>query len=112
MKDNRSLPPGVVMGIEPVWIEGPDGVRHELGQAHRRIISALTRLHRHAPGRALTIQELLEAGWPGERPISPAGTNRVHVVLAQLRRIGMRGVIERYKDGYRIAPSANVTVAS
>ena len=46
-----------------------------------------------------TLQELLQRGWPGEQVTVEAGANRVYVALAQLRRLGMRDVIERCEHG-------------
>lgn len=100
--------PNVLIGYEPSWVAGPDGTRHRLAEAYGRIVAAFLDLHRRAPGAVLTIDDLLSAGWPGERPIPPSGANRVHVALAHLRRMGLRDVIERTRDGYRFAPNAAV----
>lgn len=98
----------LILGIEASWTVASDGTRHVLGQAHRRIVTALAELHRRSPGAVLTMQELLEAGWPGERPIPEAGANRVYVALTQLRRMGMRDLIERCESGYRFVPDAQI----
>ncbi len=100
--------PTLLLGLETSWSVGEDGIRHVLGQAHRRIVTALAELHRRSPEAVLTMQEVLEAGWPGERPIPEAGANRVYVALAQLRRMGMRDLIERTEGGYRFAPGARI----
>lgn len=101
--------PGVMIGYEPSYILGPDGTRHRLAEAYGRIVAAFLDMHRRAPGAVLTIDDLLSAGWPGERPIPPSGANRVHVALAHLRRMGLRDVIERIEGGYRFAPHAAVS---
>jgi hypothetical protein len=105
--NHRSL----VLGIQTSWIAGPDGERYPLGQAHRGIVTALAELHRNAPGAVLTMQQLLEAGWPGERIIPEAGANRVYVALAQLRRLGMRDILERRGGGYRLALTTSLRMA-
>lgn len=102
----------LVLGVETSWAMGPDGSRHMLGQAHRRIVTALAQLHRRSPGAVLTMHELLEAGWPGERPIPEAGANRVYVALTQLRRRGMRDLIERCDGGYRLVPDVQIRFAT
>ncbi len=115
----RAMPPpeGVaergrlVLGMETIWALGADGTRHVLGQAHRRIVTALAELHRRSPRAVLTMQEILAAGWPGERPIAEAGANRVYVALAQLRRMGMRDLIERTRGGYRFVPDLQISFA-
>jgi hypothetical protein len=112
--DDAAAPgrPEVTLGVETCWIVGSDGARHLLGQAQRRIVDALAALHRRSPGAVLTIQELLEIGWPGERPMAEAGANRVYVALTHLRRMGMRGVIERHEGGYRFAPGAVIKLSA
>jgi hypothetical protein len=101
-------PPSVLLGLEVSYIVTSDGVQHPLGHALRRIVTALVERHRTAPGATLTLQELVEAGWPGERPIAEAGANRVYVALTHLRRMGMRDIIERCTDGYRISARASI----
>ncbi len=94
----------LTLGPDAQWVAGPDGTRHKLGRAHRRIVLALVAQREAAPTVALTIWDLLEAGWPGERPLAEAGANRVYVALTRLRSLGLRDVVERFEDGYRIAP--------
>lgn len=98
----------IELGVQTSWVAGADGVRHLLGQAHQRIVTALADLQRREPGAVLTIRELLEAGWPGERTIHEAGANRVYVALTQLRRMGLREIIERSEGGYRFAQDVEI----
>lgn len=102
---------GVTLGPDAAWIAGADGRRHPLGRAQRRIIQALADLHRKDPAATLTMWEVLEAGWPGEQPVFEAGANRVYVTIARLRRMGLRDVIERFEDGYRLSPRALLRLA-
>ncbi len=72
---------------EPFLVVDTDGRGFTaLGQEHvdmsrrRALRLVLTKLATHritAPGQALTLDELLEAGWPGERVLPEAGSNRV-----------------------------------
>ena len=96
----------LTLGPDTTWVAGPDGARHQLGRAHRRMILALVARRDAAPDAALTLWDLLEAGWPGERPLAEAGANRVYVALTRLRTMGLRDVIERFEDGYRLSPRA------
>lgn len=96
--------PDLVVGFEMSWVAGPDGEQHLLGRPHGRIVAAFVDRHREAPGAALTTQDLLQAGWPGERLVANAGVNRVYVALTQLRRMGLRNVLEHREGGYRLAP--------
>jgi hypothetical protein len=90
------------------WFEGSDGCRHSLGRPARRVLLALVAKHRAQPGSALTVWQILEAGWPGEQPAYEAALNRVYVTIARLRKLGLRDVVERFDDGYRIAPGARI----
>jgi len=36
--------------------------------------------------------------------VAEAGANRVYVALTQLRRMGLRNVLEHREGGYRLAP--------
>jgi hypothetical protein len=55
----------------------------------------------------LPVAELIARAWPGDRALSLR--NRLYVSLNTLRELGLRGVIERSKHGYRIAPYVRVT---
>lgn len=99
------------LGPDACWAAGPDGARCRLTGPLRRLLVALVRHHAERPGEVLTLWELLEAGWPGERPLPGAGANRVYVTLARLRRLGLRDVIERFDEGYRVDPQIVVVQA-
>ncbi|WP_437931613.1 hypothetical protein WMF37_20915 [Sorangium sp. So ce291] len=107
-----ACPPTLFLGFEVRWIATEDGVKHSLGHALSRIVTALVDRHDEAPDASLSLQELLDAGWPGERPVAEAGANRVYVALTQLRRMGLRDVIERNEHGYRLAPRAVIRFVS
>ncbi len=76
----------------------------------RRLLRELVRLRRAAPGQYLEPDALIEAGWPGERPIREAGLNRVYVAMSLLRKLGLRDLLQRDERGYRIDPSVAVRV--
>lgn len=102
---------GLTVGPGAAWVAGPDGGRQSLGKAQRRIVKALVDLHLQDPTATLTMWQVFEAGWPGERPIHEAGANRVYVTLTRIRQLGLRDVVDRFDDGYRIAPHAVVRFA-
>ncbi len=56
------------------------------------------------PGRALSADELVAAGWPDERLRPDSARNRLQVALSTLRKLGLRPLLERSKGGYRLAP--------
>jgi predicted ATPase len=75
-------------------------------RAPRRILAALADQRERYPGLALTLEELLEAGWPGERLLPEAGATRVYTAIATLRRMGLKPFLLRGDDGYLLDPSA------
>jgi len=73
-----------------------------------RLLAALVSHRLRAPGEALAVDDLIEAGWPGEKMQRDAGLNRVYVAIAALRRAGLSGDLERSDGGYRLRPSTAV----
>lgn len=76
----------------------------------QRIVLALARKRIDAPGDALALDELLAAGWPGERVRYSTGTNRVHVALSTLRSLGLRTFLVSGPDGYALTSSRPCTL--
>jgi hypothetical protein len=77
-----------------------------------RRLSALAVLHADHPGAALTIDALFERAWPGERALASARTNRVNVALVALRKLGLRGLLQRTSSGYLLDPGAAVELSA
>ncbi len=100
------------IGPDAAWMQAPDGGRHQLGTraALRRILLALAEARLHRPGASLQVADLIEAGWPGERPRADTGANRAYVLLSELRRLGLRDVLQRHDEGYRLDPSVPVQI--
>jgi len=69
-----------------------------------RLVAVLAEQRQNSPGTAISVDELLAAGWPDEQIIHEAGRNRVHVALTTLRKLGLRDVILRRDDGYLFDP--------
>ncbi len=76
----------------------------------RRIVVALAERRIAAPGEAVSLAALVEAGWPGEKIRSDAAVNRVHVALSTLRRLGLRDVIVSGEHGYMVDPTLPVDI--
>jgi hypothetical protein len=68
--------------------------------ALRRILAELARRRVESPGRALSLDGVLEAGWPGERVSTEAGAARVYNAIQRLRRLGLESVLRTRDDGY------------
>ncbi|NUP10115.1 MAG: AAA family ATPase [Polyangiaceae bacterium] len=76
-----------------------------------RILVSLVRRRIDEPGEPAAIEEIIAAGWPGERVRGEAGANRAYVALATLRKLGLRDVIEHGQGGYLIPPRLAVAFA-
>ncbi|MEZ4315756.1 MAG: hypothetical protein R3F14_47675, partial [Polyangiaceae bacterium] len=63
---------------------------------------------REAPGTGVSLDELREAGWPGERMAAASAANRIYVALHQLRGLGLQERVIRTQDGYLLDPTLAV----
>ena len=100
----------VLIGVNAEWVGGTDGVRRRLGHrgALKRVLHRLAIAHRDKPGEAVSVWELVEAGWPGESPIYESALNRTYIAITRLRSLGLKEVIETVEGGYRLRPSARI----
>jgi DNA-binding winged helix-turn-helix (wHTH) protein len=72
-------------------------------------VRALVAQHRERAGTALSVDELLERGWPGEQ-VAQSGANRVYVALTTLRKLGLRDFLNRDQAGYLLDPGAQIEI--
>ena len=75
-----------------------------------RVLSALVEARASRAGRVIRGDELLAIAWAGERFVDGSGENRLHVALTSLRQLGLRPVLERVEDGYRLDPSIRTRI--
>lgn len=112
-----TLPAPVAMTLtvarDGTWLEREGGVRVDLTRrkAVRLVLLALTVERIERPGRALTWEAVLAAGWPGERPVTDSGLKRVYTAVWTLRSLGLEGLLVTRGDGYLLEPSAAVAWA-
>ena len=108
LTQSQSGPPveSLVIGIESRFFRVPGGEWQDLRRhtAARRILEHLIE---HGPVSA-SMADLQAAAWPDERIKKSAATNRVHVALSQLRQRGLKGLLTRDADGYRLDPKLPV----
>jgi hypothetical protein len=101
----------LVVGPEATWFRPPGGVSQSLGSHGpvRRILLALSAGSRESRETAgLSLDELREIGWPGEKIQPEAAANRVHVALAELRRRGLKAYIVRLSKGYALSDRVKI----
>ena len=96
------------------WFEQPGGERVSLAQRHRlrRLFAALVAHYLTAPGEPMSLDELIEHGWPGEKMDAESAINRVHVSLTTLRKLGLRELLNRDEQGYYLDSKAAIVVRS
>lgn len=92
---------GTEVAADGSWFQVRGEARVDLRRRRvlRRVLAALVR-RRAEP---ITHEELLAEGWPGERPTAASGRARVHVAVADLRRLGLRDAIQTVENDGRTA---------
>jgi hypothetical protein len=103
----------LVVGRDARWMQTPGGGRVDLVRYGpvRRLLDRLVVHRLDRPGEALSAEQLIEAGWPGERMRHTAGLLRVYSAVRRLRRLGLEPVLATRDDGYLLDPHAHVARA-
>jgi predicted ATPase len=92
------------------WFKLPDEDEVDItrrGPA-RRILHALADSHIRDAGTPMTLDDIIDAGWPDEQLLPEAGANRAYVTISTLRGLGLRDHIVTTDDGYMFDPSLAV----
>lgn len=79
-------------------------------RAMSQVLARLVAERVERPGEPLDPEALIEAGWPGERMRHQSGRNRLHVELARLRKLGLKGILRRRGGGYLLDPDEPLVV--
>ena len=95
-----------------VWLPTTARVSLEKRKPVRLLLLRLIEEHAKKPGHPLTVDDLLAAGWPGERVIRDAGASRVYVALGTLRKLGLRDVILSRDGGYLLDPQVKIVIVN
>lgn len=104
----------LVIGDDARWfrLAGQRDVSLDRRAALRRILAELSRRRVESPGRALSLDGVLEAGWPGERVSTEAGAARVYNAIQRLRRLGLESVLCTRDDGYLLDPETSTRASA
>ena len=106
--------PVLALGPSASWFRVGNDPRVDLSRRKplRLILDRLAQASRGQPDAPdkthLGWDDLLEAGWPGERMRADAGAHRVRVAISTLRKMGLRDVLRTEEAGYRIDPGFDV----
>jgi predicted ATPase/tRNA A-37 threonylcarbamoyl transferase component Bud32 len=95
----------LVVAEDGSWFRPPRAWRIDLGRrTHlRAVLRALAIAATSSPGQPLTREDVLRAGWPGERVLPRAGASRVYVTILELRDLGLRDLLQSSPGGYLLA---------
>ena len=66
----------------------------------KRLLKTLVDARLKSPGRALAVEEVCRAVWPGRRMLAKAARRRVRVAVSTLRALGLRDALRTTSDGY------------
>jgi predicted ATPase len=105
----------LVVGPSGLWFRPPRAkasVRLHRRRSLQRLVDELATHRLRAPGEALGIPHLIACGWPGERILPEAGTERVYTAIATLRKLGLRKLLLQRDDGYLLDPSVSLVRAA
>jgi hypothetical protein len=110
---SRTLAP-VVLARDGRWLSIADGERILLGRrgALRRMLLALAERRLADPGRAISVVEMVAAGWPGDRARFESAQARVYTSVQRLRALGLAGVLLTRDDGYLLDPEVPLAWAA
>lgn len=114
----RSLaaPPGRVLEVGPGgrWfsLEGRARVSLARRRSLQLLFAFLIRMREQSPGVGASWQELLAAGWPGEKVVPSAGQRRAYVAVATLRSLGLAEVLLHTDNGYLVDPTVTLRTPS
>ncbi|MEZ4461812.1 MAG: AAA family ATPase [bacterium] len=73
-------------------------------QAMRRILVYLAQQHACGRTTSITVDELVDAGWPGEKIVYDAALTRVYTTINRLRTLGINELLLTRDDGYALTP--------
>ena len=102
-----------VVARDGSWFQTPSTAQVDLRQRKRlhRLFAALVAHYDERPRDALSLDMLIQKGWPQERMDSHSAINRLHVALTTLRNLGLRDLILRDDKGYRLDASKPLMLA-
>ena len=95
------------LGPQASWFRRGSTERVDLRphDASRRLLLRLADEHARRPGNGVSIEELFDAGWPGEKIAARSAHNRVHVALTRIRKGGLQELLQRSNSNYALDPN-------
>jgi predicted ATPase len=101
--------PNLTIGSEARWFRVGAGDQVDLSK--RRAPRLILRRLLETRKRAATLEEIVEAGWPGERIQTEAAAARAYTAIKTLRELGLGDILVRRDDGYLLDPAVEIVEA-
>lgn len=104
---------GILLSNEARKMTLPDGLEVDLSRRKnvRLILLELARARRDRPGAFRSTDDLIEAGWPGEKMRADAAMKRLHTAIWTLRSLGLEEILISSDDGYALDPKVRLDLA-
>ncbi len=99
----RAKARALVVAADGAWFhppEAPAPIRLPEGSPLRLLLRRLLVARLEQPGAPVSIDALIDAGWPGEKIRADSALNRLYVAVATLRKRGLASTLERVGGGY------------
>lgn len=77
-------------------------------QAIRRILVFLAEQHQAGRTSSVTVQELVDVGWPHEVILHDSALTRVYTTVNRIRALGLHELLVTRDDGYALDPSVEI----
>jgi hypothetical protein len=102
----------LVVGAGGRWFQLRHGARINLGRRGplRRVLLCLAQHRLESPGAGLSVETVIEAGWPGEKMLHNAGLARAYTTIQRLRSLGLQDALLTSDQGYLLQPSLPVRI--
>jgi predicted ATPase len=103
----------LVVAADGAWFRAPGGKRVDIARRPNlnRVLVSLTMRRVAASGQALSLEDIMRAGWPGDKARHSSAVNRARVTLARLRKLGLGDLLVTTKDGYLLDPNVPILIA-
>jgi len=113
LQRGRTESTALTIARDASWFRPPGSSRIDIAgrKALRGVLIDLADARLRGPGRARAIEDLLVAGWPGERLVKQSGANRVYVAVATLRELGLGELLRKHAAGYLLDPDVPLALA-
>jgi predicted ATPase len=112
LSERYAAPDGPVLKLDRAGrsFTPPNGEEMDYSRrgALRRVLVGLAEHHGTNPGVALTLDDVLELGWPGEIVTPEAGASRVYSAIRTLRNHGLDDILNTNDEGYLFDPELTI----